>query len=168
MFKNLRNITLFTLILITVYSETFALSLQTDLIDSNGQINIQYSCKGGDQIPLVQWQGVPANSQSLALVLEDPDAPSGLWTHWLIWNIPVTKMQLIPNVGLMGKNSWGNVRYQGPCPPTGQHRYYLNLYALDTNLTLARGSSNAQLQQAMQGHVLDQTEVMGVMAAEKQ
>jgi Raf kinase inhibitor-like YbhB/YbcL family protein len=165
MFKKLRNITLFALVLITVYSKTFALSLQTDLINSNGQVNIQYSCKGGDQIPPVQWQDVPANSQSLALVLEDPDAPSGLWTHWLIWNIPATETQLTPNVGLMGTNSWGNMRYQGPCPPTGQHRYYLNLYALDTNLTLAPGSTNAQLQQAMAGHILGQTEVMGVMAA---
>jgi Raf kinase inhibitor-like YbhB/YbcL family protein len=166
MFKKYRNITLSGLFLITLCSKTFALSLQTDLINSNGQINAQYSCKGGDQIPPVQWQDVPANSQSLALVLEDPDAPSGLWTHWLIWNIPSTATQLT-GVGVMGKNSWGNVRYQGPCPPTGQHRYYLNLYALDTNLMLAPGSTNTQLQQAMQGHVLGQTEVMGVMAAEK-
>lgn len=153
------------LIIVTGYSKTLALSLQTGLIDSNGQINIQYSCKGGDQVPPIQWQNVPANSQSLALVLEDPDAPSGLWTHWLIWDIPATATQLTPNLGVTGKNSWGNVRYQGPCPPIGQHRYYLNLYALDTNLTLAPGSSNAQLQQAITGHILGQTKVMGVMAA---
>ena len=168
MFKKYRNITLLWFFLITCYVKTFALSLQTDLIDSNGQINIQYSCKGGDKIPPVQWQEVSANSQSLALVLEDPDAPSGLWTHWLIWNIPATATQLTPDLGVMGKNSWGNVRYQGPCPPTGQHRYYLNLYALDTNLILTPGSTNEQLQQAIQGHILEQAEVMGVMAAGQQ
>lgn len=165
MFKKYRNITLFELFLILFFSKTFALSMQTDLMNSNGQINIQYSCKGGDQIPPIRWQDVPPNSQSLALVLEDPDAPSGLWTHWLIWDIPTTATQLTAGLGVMGKNSWGNMRYQGPCPPTGQHRYYLNLYALDTNLTLAPGSTNAQLQQAMAGHILDQSKVMGVMSA---
>lgn len=151
------------LFLFSVQTKLFALTLQTDLIASNGQINLHYSCKGGDQIPSVHWQDVPANSQSLALVLEDPDAPSGLWTHWLVWNIPATQTHLIANVGVLGKNSWGNVSYQGPCPPTGQHRYYLHLYALDTQLNLASGSTSTQFQQAIDGHVLAQTAVMGVM-----
>lgn len=167
MLRMRHKVILLGLIFLTVQTKLFALSLQTDLINSNGQINVQYSCKGGDQIPMMKWQNVPANSESLALVLEDPDAPHGLWTHWLVWNIPATTAELIANVGVVGKNSWGNVRYQGPCPPTGEHRYYLHLYALDTNLTLAPGSTEAQLQQAMAGHILDQTDVMGVMRAEK-
>ncbi|MCD6045184.1 MAG: Phosphatidylethanolamine-binding protein [Gammaproteobacteria bacterium] len=166
MFKKYRKMILLGLFLATGYSNIFALSLQTDLINSNGQINVQYSCKGGDQIPSVQWQDVPANSQSLALVLEDPDAPSGLWIHWLVWNIPATVTQLTSDVGVVGKNSWGNLRYQGPCPPTGQHRYYLHLYALDNHLTLAPSSTDAQLQEAIRDHVLAEAKTMGVMESQ--
>lgn len=154
-------------ILLSVCSVTFALSIESNLVAADGQINILYSCKGSNIEPSVQIKDVPAGSKSLVLTLDDPDAPAGLWTHWLLWNIPPTMTQLSSSVGVVGKNSWGNAFYQGPCPPTGLHHYYLKLYALDTLLSLPTGSNNAVLQQSMAGHVLAEAQVMGVMAGER-
>lgn len=160
MFKKFR----LGLILLFVCSSVFAFSVRSDLIEADGQINMLYSCKGSNATPSVYIQDVPAGSKSLALTLDDPDASSGLWIHWLLWNIPPTMTQLTAGVGVAGVNSWGNTIYQGPCPPTGTHHYYLKLYALDTVLNLPLGSDNAALQQAMAGHILAEAELMGVMA----
>ena len=113
---------------------------------------------------------VPEQAQSLALIAEDPDAPGGVFTHWLLYNIPpgvkelpedVRRDETLPNGARQGINDFGKIGYGGPCPPGGTHRYYFKLYALDTLLDLKPGATKEQLLDAIQGHLLAETEVMG-------
>jgi len=104
------------------------------------------------------FHGVPPRAKSLALILTDPDAPAGTFTHWLVWNIPPSS----PTVaGMLGINDFGNGAYGGPCPPSGEHRYLFTLYALDSELTLPSTAKRAQVEQAMQGHVIAQATLTG-------
>lgn len=133
-----------------------------------------YTCKGRDISPPLTWSDLPQGTKSLALIMDDPDAPMGTWVHWVIYNIPSTRTGLeeaIPSEerladgSLQGKNSWRRIGYGGPCPPSGTHRYYFRLYALDSMLSLAPGATKEQLLQAMQGHILAQAEWMGTFSA---
>lgn len=133
-----------------------------------------YTCKGRDISPPLQWSDLPAGTKSLALIMDDPDAPMGTWVHWVIYNIPPTRNGLeeaipaqerLADGSLQGKNSWRRIGYGGPCPPSGTHRYYFRLYALDSTLSLAPGASKEQVLAAMQGHILAQAEWMGTFAA---
>lgn len=133
-----------------------------------------YTCKGRDISPPLTWSDLPQGTKSLALIMDDPDAPMGTWVHWVIYNIPPTRTGLeeaIPSEerladgSLQGKNSWRRIGYGGPCPPSGTHRYYFRLYALDSMLSLAPGATKEQLLQAMQGHILAQAEWMGTFSA---
>ena len=130
----------------------------------------RYSCDGEDISPALQWTDPPAGTQSLALVLDDPDAPRGTWVHWVLFNLPAAARGLPegvsdaaeqPDGGRHGKNSWGQSGYGGPCPPGGTHRYFFKLYALDQVLELGALASKAELKAAMQGHILAQAELMG-------
>jgi Raf kinase inhibitor-like YbhB/YbcL family protein len=130
----------------------------------------RYTCDGEDVSPALQWTDPPAGTQSLALILDDPDAPGGTWVHWVLFNLPpaarglpegVTDAAEQPDGARHGENSWGQAGYGGPCPPGGTHRYYFKLYALDQVLELAPLASKAELEAAMQGHVLGQAELMG-------
>jgi hypothetical protein len=122
----------------------------------------EYTCDGADRIPPLQIDGIPANAKSLALVMDDPDAPMGTWDHWIVWNIqPATKRIDAQPQGIAGKNSWGRTNYGGPCPPSGTHRYYFKLYALDAMLDLPAGSNKASLLQAMKGHLVAEATLMG-------
>jgi Raf kinase inhibitor-like YbhB/YbcL family protein len=129
-----------------------------------------YTCTGRNISPPLGWEQRPAGTQSFALVVDDPDAPGGTWTHWVMYAIPVTASSLPENVppdavrpdgSKQGKNSWGKLGYGGPCPPSGTHRYFFRLYALDASLDLPAGANAGQLDQAMQGHVLGYAELMG-------
>jgi Raf kinase inhibitor-like YbhB/YbcL family protein len=121
-----------------------------------------YTCDGANKIPPLEIADVPSNAKSLALVVDDPDAPMGTWDHWVVWNIaPATKRIDSEPEGVPGKNSWGKTGYGGPCPPSGIHRYYFKIYALDAMLDLAAGSSKASLLQAMKGHILSEASLMG-------
>ncbi len=133
-----------------------------------------YTCKGRDISPPLTWSDLPQGTKSLALIMDDPDAPIGTWVHWVIYNIPSTRTGLeeaIPSEerladgSLQGKNSWRRIGYGGPCPPSGTHRYYFRLYALDSMLSLAPGATKEQLLQAMQGHILTEAEWMGTFSA---
>jgi Raf kinase inhibitor-like YbhB/YbcL family protein len=133
-----------------------------------------YSCKGKDISPPLQWSDLPQGTKALALIMEDPDAPMGTWVHWVIYNIPPTRSGLeeaiplherLPDGTLQGKNSWRRIGYGGPCPPSGTHRYFFRLYALDRSLPLAPGATREELLKAMQGHILGQGEWMGTFAA---
>jgi len=120
--------------------------------------------------PELLVQNVPAQARSLALIVDDPDAPMGLWTHWLVWNLPagttsVPEGKLPPGQAREGKNSFGHARYDGPAPPTGTHRYFFHLYALDTVLTLPAGSDRAALEEAMKGHLVASTQTLGTYQA---
>ncbi len=130
----------------------------------------RYTCRGQDVSPAVKWSGAPALTMSFALIFDDPDAPMGTWVHWVVYNLPaeqdslpegVPVEQQLPGGGLQGTNSWGRLGYGGPCPPSGTHRYFFRLYALDTRLELAPGATKSQVVKAMEGHVLEQSELMG-------
>ena len=131
----------------------------------NGKpIPSELTCDGPDLSPPLSFGDVPANAKSLALIMDDPDAPMGLWVHWLVWNIPpgtasIAKGQRIP--WPQGTTSWGRPGYGGPCPPSGTHRYFFKLYALDTALDLKPSAKKADLERAMKGHTLAEAQLMG-------
>ncbi len=140
----------------------------------NGQpIPAIYSCKGDDTSPALMWDVPPVGTKSFALIMDDPDAPGGTWVHWVIYNIPAssrglqaaapTKAQLSDG-SLNGVNSWKKLGYGGPCPPSGTHRYYFKLYALDTMLSLSSSANKEKLLSTMQGHILAQGELMGTFS----
>jgi Raf kinase inhibitor-like YbhB/YbcL family protein len=142
----------------------------------NGQsIPAKYSCIGKNISPDLSWGDPPAGTQSFALIVDDPDAPMGTWVHWVLYNIPADKRSLSedlpisgknvdPNAIYFGRNSSGNTRYDGPCPPGGTHRYYFKLYALDSIINLLPGATKDELLKAMQGHILAQGELMGTFS----
>ncbi len=144
-----------------------ALTLKSDGFTHEASIPSKYTCDGGDISPQLQWDGVPDGTQSFVLICDDPDAPMGTWDHWLLFNIPADLSQLqeglgsVPSPTQEGKNSWGRQGYGGPCPPSGVHRYFFKLYAMDTVLELKSGATKAEIENAMKGHVLEQTELMG-------
>lgn len=134
-----------------------------------GRIPDLFTCHGADLSPSLEWTGEPPETRSFALILDDPDAPGGVWVHWLLYDITPRIRNLAQglrtgSLGVSGKNSWGKPGYGGPCPPKGDgpHRYFFRLYALDVpTLGLAAGSGRDQLQQAMKGHVLGEAHSIG-------
>ena len=134
----------------------------------NTLIPSKYTCDGDDVNPPLTVKDIPEGTKSLTLIVEDPDAPMGLWIHWLVWNIPPASTigeDTVPGVeGL--STSRGHV-YSGPCPPSGTHRYFFKIYALDTNLDLAANSEKKEVEKAMQNHVLAQGELIGLYRRSK-
>jgi len=132
----------------------------------NGQnIPSKYTCDGEDMSPPLHIEGVPSEAKSLALIMDDPDAPSGMWVHWVRWNIPIETVDIgegAEPMGIPGNGSGGNTYYKGPCPPDGTHRYFFKLYALDAELSLHEGATKDELLMAMEGHVIDDAELMGL------
>lgn len=139
-----------------------------------GPIPQRYTCDGDDVSPPLRWSGVPANTKSLTLIVDDPDAPDPraptmVWVHWVLYNIPpqaaglAAGMQapLLPQGTLQGYNDWRSTGYAGPCPPLGKHRYFFRLFALDAALPELDQADKGALEKAMQGHVLAQAELMG-------
>lgn len=136
-----------------------------------GPIPDKYSCNGQNVSPELSWSGIPEGTRSMAIILDDPDAPRGTFNHWVIYNIPagttglseaVSRASRLSDGTMQGKNSFGEIGYGGPCPPRGSsHRYYFTLYALDITLDLDAGATKAQVLAAMEGHLLAQAETMG-------
>ena len=133
---------------------------------NNSTIPEKYTCEGSNISPPLVFSEVPETAQSLALIMDDPDAPAGLWVHWIIWNIdPQTsgiKEDSTPTKSIVGQNTRGINQYGGPCPPDREHRYFFKLYALDTKLSLTPQSDKNNLEQAMTGHVIEQAELIGL------
>lgn len=126
---------------------------------------MQYTCDGEDVSPPLQWSGVPPEAARLALIVDDPDAPAGTWVHWVLFDMPADLRELPEGgeAGVQGQTSFGQVGYGGPCPPGGsEHRYFFRLYALDQALGLPEGASRAEVDAAMEGHILAQAELMGL------
>jgi len=131
----------------------------------------RYTCDGDNRSPVLTWSDLPEGTRSLALVLDDPDALSGVFVHWVLYNIPPTLNRLaegilqdpvLPGIGTQGTNSYGRTGYNGPCPPRGSvHRYYFHLYALDTAPTLPGGLTAAELRKTIQGRVLSEATWVG-------
>lgn len=130
----------------------------------------QYSCDGINVSPPLEWTGVPKSAKTIALVADDPDAPSGTFVHWVLYNLSAANIGLVENLppteglragGFQGKNGFGKLGYGGPCPPTGTHRYFFKIYALDAELPLKAGATKAEVEKAMQGHIVAQGQLMG-------
>ena len=142
-----------------------SLQLSSSAFAYGGAIPARYTCDGEDANPPLAIDRVPAGAKSLALIVDDPDAPVGLWVHWVLWNIHPQTRQIaeksVPAGAVQGKNSWGRTSYGGPCPPSGTHRYFFKLYALDTIIKLGSGTTKAELERAMEGHVIGKGELMG-------
>ncbi|MGO8720006.1 MAG: YbhB/YbcL family Raf kinase inhibitor-like protein [Acidobacteriaceae bacterium] len=149
-----------------------SLALKITAFANGGEIPKRHTCSGADLSPALSWNGVSPAAHSLALIVDDPDAPKGTWTHWLIWNIPahltalaegVLAREVLENGACQGRNDFNRIGYGGPCPPPGKvHRYFFKLYALDTALNLKAGASRQELERAMKGHVLSHAEWMGM------
>ena len=147
------------------------LHLTSSAFEPERDIPQEFTCDGRNISPELSWSGAPSTTKSFALVMHDPDAPvPGGFTHWLVYNIPATVDHLpehvpnqdaLPGGGVQAKNDGGKYGYMGPCPPSGTHRYYFRLYALDLNLDSTAGSSKAALEKAIEGHVLAQAELLG-------
>jgi len=129
-----------------------------------------YTCDGVNISPPLEWSGVPKNAKTITIIGDDPDASSGTWVHWVLFNLPADRIGLIesipptekmPGGGWQGKNDFGNIGYGGPCPPRGTHHYLFKLYAVDIELTMKAGATKADLLKAMEGHVLAQGQLMG-------
>lgn len=151
------------------------LQLTSREFPDNGTIPIESTCHGPDLSPPLSWNNLPAGTKSLALIVEDPDAPSGNFVHWIIFNIPPSMLGLPSNLpkiasfdfgAKQGINDFRKIGYNGPCPPSGVHRYFFRLYALDTLLKLDRGVKKKTLLKAMESHILCKAELMGKFAAQ--
>ena len=129
-----------------------------------GSIPAKFTCDGENMSPPLQITAVPAEAKSLALIADDPDAPGGLFTHWLVWNVPPQTGSIAEGSapkGVQGTNDFAKSGYSAPCPPSGTHRYYFRVFALDRELDLRSGAKRSQLDAAMKGHVLAQGELIG-------
>jgi len=149
------------------------LTITSAEFEQGGEIPARFTCEGDDISPPLAWSQTPASAKTLALIVDDPDAPDPakpqrVYVHWVVYNIPVaaslkenaSKAEM-PKGAVQGKNDWGKVEYGGPGPPIGRHRYYFKLYALDIELTGLSAPTKADLERAMTGHVIETGELMG-------
>ncbi len=129
-----------------------------------------YTCDGVNISPPLEWSGVPRTAKTIAIVCDDPDAPAGTWVHWVLYNLPADNIGVVENLpatenlkagGFQGKNDFGKIGYGGPCPPSGTHRYFFKIYALDSELPLKAGATKAELMKAIEGHIVVQGQLMG-------
>jgi Raf kinase inhibitor-like YbhB/YbcL family protein len=145
------------------------LEITSPLFEEGDPIPERCSRDGGDISPPLEIADPPGETESLALIMDDPDAPAGTWVHWLLWNVPGDVREIaqgqVPPGAEEGLNSWGEQGYGGPQPPSGTHHYFFRVYALDTSLQLPASSEREDLEGAMRGHVLDEAVVMGTYSA---
>lgn len=155
------------------------LTLSSTAFEDGAAIPAKYTCDGPDVSPALTWSGAPPNTKTFALIADDPDAPGGTWVHWVLYNLPgntaalpeaLSKMDTpveIPGA-LQGKNDFNRNGYGGPCPPAGKaHRYLFKVYALDAPLSLNAGARKADVEHAMQGHILGTAQLMGTYARKR-
>lgn len=139
------------------------LRITSSVFENKGFIPAKYTCDGVDVNPPLRIEGLPKETQSLVLIVDDPDAPSGTWDHWVVWNIgPVEKIEEDSVPGTEGLNDFRRHSYGGPCPPSGTHRYFFKVYALDIKLEIPSNSRKKDVERVMKGHVLAYGEVVGL------
>ncbi|MBD3331438.1 YbhB/YbcL family Raf kinase inhibitor-like protein [candidate division GN15 bacterium] len=147
-----------------------AFTLKSTAFSNEETIPDKYTCQGNDISPPLQIEGVPENTKSMALIVDDPDAPNGTFTHWVLYNLNPETTELreamppderVQGTSLQGMNDFNRVGYGGPCPPSGTHRYYFKLYALDTELDLESKATKTDVESAIRNHVLAETQLMG-------
>ncbi len=143
------------------------IEVSSSAFEEGSAIPARYTCDGQDISPDLAWKNIPEGTQSLALIMDDPDAPGGTWVHWVVVDMPADLTGLPEDVGVKpgggidGNNSWRRTGYGGPCPPRGTHRYFFKLYALDSFLELDPGVTRYQVEKAMEGHILGMGQLMG-------
>jgi Raf kinase inhibitor-like YbhB/YbcL family protein len=152
-------------------AQKMAFALSSTSFPREGEIPKKFTCDGADVSPELSWSSPPQGAQSFALIADDPDAPSGTWTHWVLFNVPAATRSLseglarideLPGGERQGRNDFHKIGYNGPCPPPGKaHRYVFKLFVLDKQLDTKPGASRQEVEQAMQGHVLLKAEWMG-------
>ncbi len=154
----------------TPKEEKVGLKVTSTAFTEGQPIPKQYTCDGINISPPLEWSGVPKTAKTIALICDDPDAPVGTWVHWVLYNLPADKIGLIENTpatealpggGVQGMNDFKKIGYGGPCPPSGTHRYFFKLYALDAELSLKSGATKADVEKAMEGHLVSQGQLMG-------
>lgn len=154
----------------TAKEGTVSFTLTSDDFNANGPIPARFTCDGQNSSPALAWHDAPANAAAFALIVDDPDAPSGTFTHWVLFNLPAGTTSLprgvptsdrLDNGALQGANGAGGTGYTGPCPPSGTHHYHFTLYALDGTLNLSAGASKQQVLDAMKGRIIAQAEIVG-------
>lgn len=137
----------------------------TSDFEHEGMIPEKYTCDGANIAPILEISEVPENTKSFALIVDDPDAPVGLWVHWVLYNLPSGTRTIdennLPNGTTAGMTNFGFTKWGGPCPPDGMHRYYFKLYALDKELNLPSGLNKKQLEEAIKDSIIEKTELMG-------
>jgi hypothetical protein len=139
------------------------LTVKSPAFENNKLIPSKYTCDGDNVNPPLTIEGVPNETKSLVLIVDDPDCPTGTWDHWIVWNIPPTnKIEENTIPGTEGINTARKHSYGGPCPPWGTHRYFFKVYALDTKLSLNSNSNKKDVEKAMQGHILAKGELIGL------
>jgi Raf kinase inhibitor-like YbhB/YbcL family protein len=139
------------------------LSVKSKAFQANGLIPVKYTCEGENINPPIHWGAVPDGTRTMALIMEDPDAPRGTFVHWIMWNVPAnTEITENSAPGGIGKNGNMENNYYGPCPPSGEHHYHFKLYALDTKLDLPGNTDKGSLMNAMEGHVLASGDLIGI------
>ncbi len=146
------------------------IKIQSTAFEEGGMIPPKYTCDGENISPPLSWNSVPEDTKCIALISDDPDAPMGTWVHWVVFNLSpdikglpegVPHGEILESGAKQGKTDFGKTGYGGPCPPSGTHRYYFKIYALDTEINLEAGITKAQLLKAMEGHILAQGQLMG-------
>lgn len=151
-------------------AERARMKVISSAFQEGGNIPAKFTCDGSDTSPPLQITGVPSEAKSLVLIADDPDAPGGLFTHWLVWNIPPQTSSIAEGSalnGVHGTNDFGKSGYKGPCPPSATHRYLFKVFALDRELDLRGGAKRSQVDAAMKGHVIAQGELVGRYARKK-
>ena len=147
-----------------------AIKITSSAFEDGGLMPSKYTCDGADVSPPLQWDGVAAEANSIALICDDPDAPMGTWVHWVLYDLPADTKELaedvpadatLANGARQGTTDFGRVGYGGACPPSGTHRYFFKVYALDVKVDLPAGATKAQLLKAMEGHIIGQGELIG-------
>jgi Raf kinase inhibitor-like YbhB/YbcL family protein len=150
--------------------QPMAILVSSPVFDEEGMIPVKYTCDGDDISPPLLFDGIPAEAKSLALISDDPDAPMGTWVHWVMYNLPpdtrempekIASDEKLENGAIHGVTDFGRYGYGGPCPPSGTHRYYFKVYALDTMLDLSGKIDKKALVAAMEGHILAEGQLMG-------
>jgi Raf kinase inhibitor-like YbhB/YbcL family protein len=142
------------------------MQIKSPAFKEGGSIPSRYACDGENINPPLEIIDIPQNAKTLALIMDDPDAPNMTWVHWLIWNIPVTDSSIQegepPKNAIYGTNDFGKLEYGGPCPPSGIHRYFFKVYALDKEIDLKEGSTKKELLEEIDGHVIETTQLIGL------
>ena len=138
----------------------------TSVFEQNGNIPSRYTCDGEDAAPELYIEEISDNAKELVLIVDDPDAPMGTWVHWLVYNLPADTQKInynkLPDGSKQGITDFGRIGWGGPCPPSGTHRYFFKLYALDANLNLPQGLKKTQLEHEIREHVIEKAELIGL------